>query len=108
MIFITPWRERGISVDAYAEIPYRRAWRTGVNSNWDEAKARANLAKHGVPFDYASHMFLDAGMVEFDASREGDAEVGRADRRQAVCGRFHRSRRRLPHHFRAPREHEGA
>jgi uncharacterized DUF497 family protein len=43
--------------------------------DWDDAKARANLAKHGVPFDYASRVFLDPGMVEFDASREGDAEV---------------------------------
>jgi uncharacterized protein len=42
---------------------------------WDDAKARANLAKHGVPFDYAARVFLDPGMVEFDASHEGDAEV---------------------------------
>jgi hypothetical protein len=38
---------------------------------WDDAKARANLAKHGVPFDYAARAFLDPGMIEFDASREG-------------------------------------
>jgi len=42
---------------------------------WDDAKARANLAKHGVSFDYAARIFLDSGVVEFDASREGDAEV---------------------------------
>jgi hypothetical protein len=42
---------------------------------WDDAKARANLAKHGVPFGYASRVFLDPGMVEFDASNEGDDEV---------------------------------
>jgi uncharacterized DUF497 family protein len=42
---------------------------------WDDAKARDNLAKHGVPFGYAARVFLDPDMVEFDASREGDAEV---------------------------------
>jgi len=42
---------------------------------WDDAKARANLAKHGVPFDYAARLFLDPGIVEFDASHEGEAEV---------------------------------
>ncbi len=47
---------------------------------WDEAKARANLAKHGVPFNHAARVFVDPGMVEFDASHEGDAEV----RRKAV------------------------
>jgi uncharacterized protein len=47
---------------------------------WDDAKAQANLAKHGVPFGYAARVFLDPGMIEFDASREGDAEV----RRKAV------------------------
>lgn len=29
---------------------------------WDDAKARANLAKHGVPFDYAARVFLDPGI----------------------------------------------
>ncbi|MFI4975688.1 MAG: BrnT family toxin [Caulobacterales bacterium] len=42
---------------------------------WDDAKARANLAKHGVPFDYAARVFQDPGVVEFDASHEEDAEV---------------------------------
>jgi uncharacterized protein len=26
---------------------------------WDERKAAQNLAKHGVPFEYASRVFLD-------------------------------------------------
>jgi uncharacterized DUF497 family protein len=52
----------------------------GGQFEWDEAKARANLAKHGVPFDYGARVFLDPGLVEFDASREGDEEV----RRKAV------------------------
>ena len=78
---------------------------------WDDAKARANLAKHGVPFGYAARVFLDPGKVEFEASHEGtpsSTEGGRADRGQAVRGRFHRPRRGLPHHFRPPGKHEGA
>jgi uncharacterized DUF497 family protein len=47
---------------------------------WDDAKARSNLTKHGVPFAYATRVFLDPNLVEFDASHTGDAEV----RRKAV------------------------
>ena len=43
--------------------------------DWDDAKARANLAKHGVPFEYAARVFLDPDMVEFDASHPGDDEI---------------------------------
>jgi uncharacterized DUF497 family protein len=42
---------------------------------WDDAKARGNLAKHGVPFEYAARVFLDPDRVEFDASRSEDAET---------------------------------
>jgi hypothetical protein len=44
---------------------------------WDGAKAAANLAKHGVPFDYATRVFLDEDVVDFDASREADGEARR-------------------------------
>ena len=47
---------------------------------WEDAKAEGNLAKHGVPFGYATRIFLDPRRVEFDASREGDGE----GRRKAV------------------------
>jgi uncharacterized protein len=47
---------------------------------WDDAKAASNLAKHGVPFDYATRVFLDEAIVDFDASREADGEA----RRKAV------------------------
>jgi len=47
---------------------------------WDDAKAASNLAKHGVPFDYATRVFLDEAVVDFDASREADGEA----RRKAV------------------------
>jgi len=53
---------------------------------WDDAKAATNLAKHGVPFDCATRVFLDDAVVNFDASRETDGEarrkaVGRIDGR---------------------------
>lgn len=48
--------------------------------DWDDAKAASNLAKHGVPFDYAARVFLDEAVVDFDASREADGEA----RRKAV------------------------
>ena len=51
-----------------------------LNFTWDDAKAQANLAKHGVPFAYATRVFLDPHKVDFDASREGEGEV----RRKAV------------------------
>lgn len=47
---------------------------------WDDGKARSNLAKHGVSFDYAARVFLDLGVVEFDASNSSDREI----RRKAV------------------------
>jgi uncharacterized protein len=44
---------------------------------WDEVKAESNLAKHGVPFRYATRVFLDPNLVEFDASRVADGEFRR-------------------------------
>ena len=41
---------------------------------WDDAKAESNLAKHGVPFDYAARVFLDAQRVDFDVTRPADGE----------------------------------
>ncbi len=46
----------------------------------DDAKAATNLAKHGVPFDYATRVFPDEAVIDFDASRETDGEA----RRKAV------------------------
>lgn len=44
---------------------------------WDAAKAASNLAKHGVPFEYAVRVFEDPARVEFDVSRERDIETRR-------------------------------
>lgn len=47
---------------------------------WDETKAASNLAKHIVPFPYATRVFLDVDVIEFDVSRAEDGET----RRKAV------------------------
>jgi len=48
--------------------------------DWDDAKAASNLAKHSVSFPFAARMFLDADMIDIDASKPEDDEV----RRKAV------------------------
>jgi uncharacterized protein len=53
---------------------------SGLAFDWDEAKAESNRLKHGVPFAYATRLFLDARAIHFDVSRPGDGEV----RRKAV------------------------
>ena len=42
--------------------------------DWDPTKARSNLDKHGMPFDYATRVFLDPSLVELDTSRPTDRE----------------------------------
>jgi uncharacterized DUF497 family protein len=44
---------------------------------WDDAKAASNLAKHGVPFAYATRVFLDGERVDFDVTRSIDREARR-------------------------------
>ena len=44
---------------------------------WDEAKANGNLAKHGVPFSYATRVFLDDELIDIDVSRTADGESRR-------------------------------
>lgn len=48
-----------------------------LDLEWDERKAEANLAKHGVPFAYAARLFLDPSRVDFDVSRPADGEERR-------------------------------
>ena len=36
---------------------------------WDERKAEQNIAKHGVPFDYAARAFLDPYRLDSDDQR---------------------------------------
>jgi uncharacterized DUF497 family protein len=48
--------------------------------DWDEAKAAANLAKHGIRFVVATEVFFDPHHVIDDTSRLEDAE----DRYKAI------------------------
>jgi uncharacterized protein len=42
---------------------------------WDEEKAAANVAKHGIRFDYAARVFLDPYRLEMPDEREAYEEV---------------------------------
>ena len=42
---------------------------------WGEGKATANVAKHGIRFDYAARVFLDPYRVEMLDDREEYGEV---------------------------------
>jgi uncharacterized DUF497 family protein len=42
---------------------------------WDETKAAANLTKHGVPFEYATRVFLDPYRLEEQDVVEYEGEV---------------------------------
>jgi uncharacterized DUF497 family protein len=44
---------------------------------WDEAKARRNLAKHGVPFDRATAVFLDENRTDVEDIRRAYGEERR-------------------------------
>ena len=51
---------------------------------WDHGKARSNLAKHGVPFEYASFVFADEGRIE-----ELDDQVAYGEERWKAVGLVH-------------------
>ena len=48
--------------------------------DWDPAKATANERKHGIPFSFATAVFVDSKFVDYDVSRDDDDEL----RRKAV------------------------
>jgi uncharacterized DUF497 family protein len=52
----------------------------GKSFEWDDAKAAANVAKHGLRFEIAADVFSDRALLDIDASRVTDAEA----RRKAV------------------------
>jgi len=41
---------------------------------WDERKARQNIAKHGVPFAYAARIFLDLHRLDIEDHRRDYGE----------------------------------
>lgn len=54
---------------------------------WDDNKARANLAKHDVSFEEASTVFADAGSITIP-----DPAHSQAEDRFVVLGQSHRQR----------------
>ena len=46
-----------------------------MSFEWDEEKAAANVAKHGIRFDYAARVFLDPYRIEMPDDREEYGEV---------------------------------
>ena len=65
------------SLDGYTEKPYSEVMGLGHNFDWDDDKATSNVAKHGISFEYAARIFLDADRVDFDVSRREDGEQRR-------------------------------
>ena len=49
--------------------------RDELNFEWDEAKAAANVAKHGIGFELARRLFRVSDCVEFEVSRPADGEM---------------------------------
>jgi uncharacterized DUF497 family protein len=79
-----------------------------VEFEWDERKAAANEAKHGVPFAFGARVFDDPARVEFDVTHESDREKPTQMRgphlRQALRSRVSHARRPLSHHLGTPRQ----
>lgn len=50
---------------------------------WDERKARQNIAKHGVPFEYAVRLFLDPRRLD-----GGDARYDYGEERRRTLGKI--------------------
>jgi uncharacterized DUF497 family protein len=56
-----------------------------VEYEWDPAKAQANLRKHGVTFEFATHAFRDSNRIERPDESDHYGEerwlvIGRADK----------------------------
>jgi len=58
-----------------------------MNFDWDESKAQANLAKHGVTFDEAKSIFADPFYVDFYDPDHSDEEE-----RYIIIGQSQRQR----------------
>jgi len=48
-----------------------------LECEWDERKARQNIAKHGVPFEYAARVFLDSHRMDAEDARRDYGEERR-------------------------------
>ncbi len=46
-----------------------------IKFEWDEEKAKLNLAKHGIPFETAAKVFLDENRIEiYDETHSNEGE----------------------------------
>jgi uncharacterized DUF497 family protein len=69
---------------------------------WDEAKAAANFAKHGVTFEMAQEAFDDMFAIEAEDRRSDygeDRDPSRHGRRQAVIHCLYAKRRQNSNYF---------
>jgi uncharacterized protein len=48
-----------------------------MSFEWGEGKAAQNVAKHGVPFEYAARVFLDAHRLDSEDTRRDYSEERR-------------------------------
>jgi hypothetical protein len=48
-----------------------------LECEWDERKARQNIARHGVPFEYAARVFLDLHRLDTEDTRRDYGEERR-------------------------------
>lgn len=60
-----------------------------MNFDWDESKAQANLAKHGIAFDEAKSVFTDPFYVDFYDPDHSDEEeryiiIGQSQRQRVL------------------------
>lgn len=72
---------------------------------WDEAKRRSNLEKHGVDFIDAALVLANAPLILEDTRRDYGEQRCLAlgeKKRSALCGSVHPARWSVPHHFRPP------
>lgn len=82
-----------------------------LNFDWDDDKASSNVAKHGIGFEYAVRVFLDADRVDFDVSRSEDGEerrktVGMIEQRLFAVG-VYRAAQLDPHRLRKALQWKG-
>ena len=49
----------------------------GLQFEWDEEKERINIAKHGIDFSTASHVFLDPDRLEYYDEKHSTANEDR-------------------------------
>ena len=79
----------------------------GEAFEWDEVKAAANYAKHGVSFEAATKAFKDAFAIERLDDRRDYGEdryiLTRTAERRGARRRLHREKRSYPDHLGAPR-----